>query len=72
MRKFALGFLAGAATYHYATVVLERDEIKTELRDFIRSIDEKLANEQDSAKAPSTHDVVHGDEDATATPPVAE
>lgn len=50
MRKFLLGFVAGAATYH---VVLgpPNEELISELRTAIQKLDERLAAEQSAEKA---------------------
>lgn len=48
MSKFLLGFVAGAATYHYVMTSLDHAEIKAELREFIKSVDERLAEEEPS------------------------
>lgn len=50
MRKFFLGFVAGAATYHYVSIHIDHQEVKKELRDFIKAVDEKLAEEPEEPK----------------------
>lgn len=60
MNKFILGFVAGAATYHYVSGGFNNKELVTELRHAIKRLDERLAETEKGAPsapekdAPST------------------
>lgn len=44
MNKFILGFIAGAATYHYVSGGFNNEELVSELRGVIQSLDDRLAD----------------------------
>lgn len=46
MRNFILGFAAGAVTYHVVIKKIDEEEVKKELREFIKAVDAKLAEEK--------------------------
>lgn len=50
MKKFFLGFIAGAATYHVVGGGFKNDELITEVRGAIQRLDERLA-QQDTSEA---------------------
>lgn len=70
MNKFFLGFIAGAATYHFAQDALDKKEIREDLRGLIKTIDEKLAVAD--AKLAETETVEPAPPGAGPSDPIAE
>lgn len=60
MKKFVLGFVSGAATYHFVFKELNDEEIKTELRNVIKKIDDALADTPTPTSDEPSEVYVHG------------
>lgn len=67
MRTFLIGFVAGAATYHYISGGFNNDELIAEVRTAIRSLDDKLAEKNEEKNTSVTPPSVASDEDVTPT-----
>ena len=50
MKTFILGFVAGAATYHFVSGGFNNEELVTELRGAIQKLDDRLAEKDNSVK----------------------
>lgn len=67
MRNFLLGVAVGALGYHLVVNEVDKQELISEMRDLVRTVDNKLAAEQQSGSkvvqptAEEAH-VVHPDE----------
>lgn len=54
MNKFVLGFIAGAATYHYVSGGFNNKELVSEMRSTLKKVDERLA-EKEQEETPTYH-----------------